>query len=442
MADGLDARGHSRRRFIQRSGLFALAVPLGLAQIGCGSDGTGATSATSSSGGGNGSSGWKFLNSFDEKNNDFWISWAQGSREAAEAVGLEYSEAVSGYDVAKQRSVFENAATQGVNGALMLATDEGASPALITSLTQADIKVVNTWNNAPWSTPFDIGPNYVQLLSANNFLGAKSAAEALIKKMGGTGNLVHIEGVRGLSHDTERTLGLDAALAANPGVRLIARQPGKYNRVDGQSVMENIINGGKKIDGVFCQNDDAAVGVIQALKQVGGTMPPVVGIDGIAEMMDLIESGEAYATWAVTPRYAAGLATIKVFDALQGWNPRVPERMMGWGSLVIDTPEAAAAYKDVAFAKKSPWDWRKMSITLNPDDWDTQNPVVPTEPDVFWARRKGEMPKGYSVPKEYAEAKKAREFEAVRKEYLAHMKTDPLAKVKDLTTSKQYILAQ
>jgi ribose transport system substrate-binding protein len=424
--------GLTRRGLIARGGVFALAVPFGASALaGCGSGGS------SSTGGSGGGSDFKVLQNYDETANVFWNAWAQGGKDAMADLGLEYNEEVSEYDIAKQRSIFENAQTQGYEGVSMKCVDEGSSATLVSLLTDSGITVVNCWTNAPWSTPSDVSEDYLAYMAANDYVGAKNIAEVLMKKMGGKGNLVHLQGVKGQSSDTERTKGLEDVLKEFPEVKLIAQQPADYLRTKAQSVMENILNGGTEVNAVYCQNDDMAMGALQALKSQSGTPPLVTGMDGTPEMLEAISAGSALGTWSTLPRYGAGLAIVRIFDALSGVKSSLPERMMGWGTLVIDTPASATEYKKIVFAKKSPWDWRKASRALNPKTWDAQNPVVPLEPDVYWARRTADKPSGYTLPEGYDNKK---EFEGVREEWLSHYTEDPLKSVLDLTTSKKPIL--
>lgn len=378
------------------------------------------------------------LHSYDAKNNDFWKSWELGAREACAALGMKYSEAISDYDPAKQKGYFENAGTQGVKTASIICTDEGGSAALIQTLTRQGILVVNFNSNAPWSTPLDVDPKYIQYVSVSNYLGAYAMAKSLFAKMGGKGKLVHLQGVVGLSHDTERTLGVDDALKENPDIKLVARQPGKYNRVDGQAVFEQILTREGNVDGVFCQNDDSAIGVLNVLRQ-HDKKALVAGVDGIAEWLDLIATDDrAYGSWCFHPRYGSALEVVRLFDALNGWRPTVPERMMGYGSLIIDTKDSAKRYKDVVFAKESPWDYALMSRTLHPNDWDMQEPTFAWRPEVFWAKRVKEKPAGYTLPAEYAKA----DFAGVNAEYKARFKKDPLADIVKATNYGKYIVAE
>lgn len=375
------------------------------------------------------------LHSYDAKNNDYWLSWAKGAEEACKALGMEYSEAISDYDVAKQKAAFENAGTQGVKTASIVVTDEGASEELIRTLTRQGILVVNFNANAPWNTPAEVDPLYIQYLSVSNYFGAYAMAKSLFGTMGGKGTLVHLQGVVGLSHDTERTQGLDDALKEFPEIKLVARQPGKYNRIDGQAVFEQILTREGNVDAVFCQNDDSAIGVLNVLQQTGKSAL-VAGIDGIAEWLDLVESNEmAYGTWAFHPRYGSAMEVVALYDALNGWAPSTAERFMGYGSVIIDTPASAKKYREIVFAEQSPWDYKLMSKTLNPDSWDMQSPVFAWDPNVFWAQRTAEKPANYSLPAEYDTV----DFAAVDKLYQEHFKRDPLAEVIALTNFGSYV---
>jgi ribose transport system substrate-binding protein len=170
-----------------------------------------------------------------------------------------------------------------------------------------------------------------------------------------------------------------------------------------------------------------AIGVVNTLKQ-RGKKALVAGVDGISEWLDLIESGEpmAYGTWAFHPRYGSALLAVTAFDAYNGWKPSVPERFMGYGSVIIDTQKAARLYNQIVFAKKSPWDYRRMSRVLHPNDFDMQMPVFPRHPNVFWQTRTKEKPKGYRLPAAYANSA---EFTRIRKRYAQHFKRNPLAPV-------------
>jgi ribose transport system substrate-binding protein len=248
--------------------------------------------------------------------------------------------------------------------------------------------------------------------------------------LGGNGNFVHIEGVKGNSSSEERTQGVDLALKEFPGIKMVARQVGQYSRGGTQPVMEAIITANPKIDAVFCQNDDSGIGAITALKSAK-LKPLVGGVDAIPEFLDLISSGEATVTFGNNGPLLNGMGTVMAWDVLHGYKPDIAERMMFMACYVIDTGESAQLYKKLMYGGggKFPYDWQKMSRVLHPDDWEAQSTWGCIEPDKFWAWRESEKPAGYKASAAYSSA----DFAKVNALWASHAGTDPLAEVVKLT---------
>ena len=195
--------------------------------------------------------------------------------------------------------------------------------------------------------------------------------------------------------EVARTLGVDRALKEYPDIELIARQPGNWNQIDSRRVMEDLIVAHPQIDGVFGQNDSVGVGAMQALEDAGLTGIPVVGLDGNAETMDLIKEGRFFATMSFTPSWQAGYSLVRAYDVAHGWKPSPCERMMYMGASLI-TADNVEAYTGFLAGDKFPFDWKKMSRTLHPDDWDPQNYVWPIDVANMW--RTAEKPERVRGP--------------------------------------------
>ena len=101
----------------------------------------------------------------------------------------------------------------------------------------------------------------------NEAFGRKSA-EFMVEKLGGTGNVVIMEGIP----STVNTARVDAAkkvFAANPGIKVVAQGAGNWNREKAQNEMQNILVGQQKIDAIWASDDDMALGIETALKAAG-----------------------------------------------------------------------------------------------------------------------------------------------------------------------------
>jgi ribose transport system substrate-binding protein len=359
---------------------------------------------------------------FTSLDNEYWSNFDKGAREAAEALGLEYRVLTNEADASKQISNYEAQITAGAKMFFGPAQDVGNVKQIAEKVKAAGGTYVGVWDALPWFHPLDNGADnyaYATYFTPNGEENAYVIAKALFEKMGGKGKLVHITGYPGSSAEIARTLGVDRALKEYPEIELIARQPGNWNQIDSRRVMEDLIVAHPQIDGVFGQNDSVGIGAMQALEDAGLSGIPVVGLDGNAETMDLIKEGRFFATMSFTPAWQAGYALVRAYDVAHGWKPDVCERMMYMGAALI-TSDNVDAYTDFLKGDKLPFDWKKMSRTLNPDDWDPQNYVWPIDAGQLW--RTAEKPAGYELPAEYTAAIEAGCVDKLKAEYDAHYK--------------------
>jgi ribose transport system substrate-binding protein len=137
--------------------------------------------------------------------------------------------------------------------------------------------------------------NFVAFVGASDYKLGFEVGKYLIQAMGGKGNVVVIEGVKGALTSIDRIRGFADAAKQAPGIKVVATQPGNYQRMQALQVMENLIQSQPKIDGVFAANDSMAAGVIEALEGAD-RKALVVGINGTKEAIDAIKSGKMLAT--------------------------------------------------------------------------------------------------------------------------------------------------
>lgn len=140
--------------------------------------------------------------------------------------------------------------------------------------------------------------------------GAQEATQ-MVDALDGEGDVVVLEGPLGSSPQLDRGEGIDSVLAENPGISVLARDTANWSRDEAVNRMRNWISAfGDDIDGVISQNDDMALGAIQALREAGIEGVPVVGVDGIEDGLRAVESGAMIGTSLQhgTVELAAGLA--------------------------------------------------------------------------------------------------------------------------------------
>ena len=115
-----------------------------------------------------------------------------------------------------------------------------------------------------------------------------------------------MEGTTGADAQVGRTEGNLAAMADYPFMKVVAQQTGNFTRAEGQALMESWLKSVDKIDVLIAQNDDMALGAIDAIKAAGlvpGQDIIIVGCDSVKAAFEAIVAGDMNATIECTPLY-------------------------------------------------------------------------------------------------------------------------------------------
>ena len=227
--------------------------------------------------------------SISTMNNPFFVALRDGAQAEAKAVGINLITVDAQNDAAKQIASVEDLIQKKVPVILLNPTDSDAVANVVREATAAGIKVIS----------LDRAVNGAQVsshIASDNAAGGRMAGEFLLRKLGGEGNLVELEGIPGSSAARERGKGFESAIAGKPGVKLVTEQPANFDRAQGLSVMENILQGNKDIQGVFAQNDEMALGAQRAIEEAGLKNVAIVGFDATPDAVAAVKAGKLAAT--------------------------------------------------------------------------------------------------------------------------------------------------
>lgn len=190
--------------------------------------------------------------------------------------------------IPEQMSQIEDVIVKKPDAIVFTPVDYKAMGPAVGKINAAKIPVVNVTDRS------EVG-SFVAFVGASDYQLGLETTKYLIKAMGGTGNIVVLEGVKGSLTSIDRVRGFNDAVKAAPGVKVVASQPGNYQRLQALQVMENLMQSHPKIDGVFAANDAMASGAIEALDGAG-RKALVVGINGTKEAIDAIKAGKMLAS--------------------------------------------------------------------------------------------------------------------------------------------------
>jgi len=245
-------------------------------------------------------------------NNPFFVTLKEGAEAAADAAGVTLVVMDSQDDATTEATNMEDLIQQGVDAILVNPTDADAIVPSIEKANAAGIPVFTIDRGAS-------GGEIVSHIASDNVAGGRMAGEFLCEALGGEGKVVELEGIAGTSAARDRGQGFNDYMASNcAGVEIVARQTANFNRAEGLTVFENILQAEPEIDGVFAHNDEMILGAIEAAEAAGRTGIVFVGFDAIDDAVAAVEAGKLAATIAQQPSEMGRLGVEKAVAYLNG----------------------------------------------------------------------------------------------------------------------------
>ena len=240
-------------------------------------------------------------------NNPFFVDLKSGIEERAKELGYEVVVLDSQNDPAKEVSNMEDLTVKEVDIVLLNPVDSDSAVASVMIANNYELPVVTVDRAAN-------GGDVVTHIASDNAVGGSMAAQYLIDQLGGKGNIVELEGTAGSSAARDRGQGFDDKIAESD-MNIIAKQIDDFDRKQGITVMENILQSKKNIDAVFAQNDEMALGAQKALEDMGMKDVLIVGFDATDDAVEAVKNGTMAATVAQQP-LLIGEAAVNATDKI------------------------------------------------------------------------------------------------------------------------------
>jgi ABC-type sugar transport system substrate-binding protein len=231
-------------------------------------------------------------------NNPFWqIVW-DGAQEMANkwqgVVDYTVNAPTSESDVDTQIAQLEDAITTGAEALIVAPTDASALNPTFDRAKEAGIPVLIIDSNTTW-------PDKLTFIGTDNVAGGRLAGQYLCDQIGSTGKVAVITGQETAASIADRVQGAQEAFDAC-GLEVVAKINGEHSREGGLRAMEDILASNPDVPGVFCINDNEALGAVEALKAAGKMADvKVVGFDANPDAITSILAGDMSATIAQAP---------------------------------------------------------------------------------------------------------------------------------------------
>jgi ABC-type sugar transport system substrate-binding protein len=306
MEDSMEVRSWRTRGARLGSALAVLALALGGASCGGDDDGGGG------GGGDSGESRKVYLNAY-AKEIQYFRDWHEGATAEAERLGWTVESEYGNLTPEQQVQQVENAIVKQPDVILITPIDEKSLEPVLREARNQGIKVITVGATVSDDSLVD------SFVARENYDLGVEKAEFVIDELGGKGKVGIIHGIRGLTFSEEQKKGYEDTLEGS-GLEVVDGPfTGGFSSDLGLDATQNLLTQNGDLDAIIFDNDDLAIGGIQAAKERNIAPDDILmlGTDGGSAALEVVEKGDLDMTISLCG-YREGISAIqtaeKVFD--------------------------------------------------------------------------------------------------------------------------------
>lgn len=285
--------------------LLSMLMICSLAGCGIVIDGEGGSTGSKASG----ASGAIGL-SISTQNNPFFVTLAEGAKKAAKQAGVPLTVVDASDDATKQVSDIEDLVSKNVSVLIVNPVDSDAVTGAVEAAIAKGVRVISV----------DRVVNGVDIdcqIASDNVAGAELATQYIVDTLGENVKTAELVGTSGASAAIDRSQGFHNI--ADKKLKVVASQTADFDRTQGMTVMENMLQADSSIQAVFAGNDEMALGAVEAISGAKKDVL-VVGFDATDDAIEAIRQGRMGATIAQQPDLIGSTAVENAIRLTKGEN--------------------------------------------------------------------------------------------------------------------------
>jgi ribose transport system substrate-binding protein len=270
---------------------------------------TSCTSGDAPAGGGGGGGGGEVEMvglMLQDISNPFFAVMQDSMQQAAEQDGFQVNVQDGRQDLGQQNDQVDALIQQGADLILLNAVDSAGIASAVARAQAAGIPVVAVDVDAQGADA---------AVTTDNVEAGRQSCQALVDEIGGSGNILIIEGTP-TSAPQDRVKGCEEVLAANPGVQVVGRQAGKNDRDSGLQLATDMLTANQDVKGIFAINDPEALGADLAVQQAGRSGIVITGVDGSPEAVKALQDPNS--NFFATPAQDPGGMVLEALEVGRG----------------------------------------------------------------------------------------------------------------------------
>lgn len=246
--------------------------------------------------------------SISTQNNPFFVTLAEGAKKAAKQAGVSLTVVDASDDATKQVSDIEDLVSKNVSVLIVNPVDSDAVTGAVEAAIAKGVKVISV----------DRVVNGVDIdcqIASDNVAGAELATQYIVDTLGENVKTAELVGTSGASAAIDRSQGFHNI--ADKKLKVVASQTADFDRTQGMTVMENMLQADSSIQAVFAGNDEMALGAVEAISGAKKDVL-VVGFDATDDAIEAIKQGRMGATIAQQPDLIGSTAVENAIKLTKG----------------------------------------------------------------------------------------------------------------------------
>ncbi|MGD1818469.1 MAG: substrate-binding domain-containing protein [Pleomorphochaeta sp.] len=243
--------------------------------------------------------------------NEFFVMMKEAGERKANELGVDIITLDAQDSSEKQADQVSDLINKKVDLIILNPVDSDACVTSVYAANDANIPVITVTRMAN-------DGDVVQHLDIDNKEAGALVAEQVIKDFPNGCKVAVLEGIPGASSTNDRSSGFVNGIKGT-NIEIVSSLSANYNREEGATVMEDVLQGHSDIDVVYAHNDEMALGAVRAIDAAGLTGKiKVYGVDAVDDAINAIKADEMRATVQQQPKLQMEMAMQSAIEYLNG----------------------------------------------------------------------------------------------------------------------------
>lgn len=254
-------------------------------------------------------------------NHPFFLDMKRGAEEAARRlnVDLVVQAAERELDVEKQTQIIENLIQTGIQALCVTPSGSKEIASVLGKATRANIPIVVADTRLDPAAAAAANVKFGTFVGSDNYEGGRLAGQFMVQATGGQAKVAILEGIPGHETGDSRLRGFRDAVASSPGITIVASQPANWERDQGFTVFQNMLQAHPEIDALFAASDLMALGAVEAIAAANRTgKVRVIGFDALDDARKAIDAGRMLGSVAQSPRDMGKISVESAYKLIRG----------------------------------------------------------------------------------------------------------------------------